>query len=185
MKGPCKGLRVSLPLLNGPRLTLRPARLGDLDFLADLNSDVDVMKHISGRPLRRSETEEEWTRRLGPRSANEKGLGYWVGSLGPREIGWWGLGHSESEPTAGELGFRIRAEHWRQGLGKEGTHVLLDHAFCDFALDRVWAGTVSANTASQRALESVGMRQTDEPFPGVLTYEIKRSDWLDRGGRSF
>lgn len=175
---------MSLPPLNGPRLTFRPAGLGDLDFLADLNSDVGVMKHISDRPLRRSETEEEWARRLWTRSANEKGLGYWIGYLGPRPIGWWGLGLTESEPTAGELGFRIQAGHWRQGFGTEGTRVLLDHAFYDLALDRVWAGTAIANTASQRTLESVSMTQTDEPFPGVLTYEIRRSDWLDGGGRS-
>lgn len=142
------------------------------------------MKHITGRPLRRSETEEEWAGRLGPRSANDKGLGYWIGSLGPRAIGWWGLGHTESDPTAGELGFRIEAKHWRQGFGKEGTRVLLDHAFWDFALHRVWAGTVVANTASQRTLESVGLQQTGEPFPGVLTYEIQRFEWLDQGGRS-
>lgn len=169
---------MSLPLLNGPRLAFRPAGLGDLDLFANLNSDVRVMEHISGRPLRRSETEEEWSRRLGTRSPNDKGLGYWIGSLGSRAIGWWGLGHTGSEPTAGELGFRIQAEHWRQGFGKEGTGVLLHHAFRDFALQRVWAGTVIANTASQRTLESVGLKQTDEPFPGVLTYEIQRSDWL-------
>lgn len=173
-----------LPLLHGPRLAFRPAGHGDLDFLADLNSDVAVMKHISGRPLRRSETEEEWSRRLGTRSAPEQGLGYWVGYVGPRPIGWWGLGHTESEPTTGELGFRIHAVHWRQGLGTEGARVLLDHAFRDLALDRVWAGTTIANTASRSTLASAGMAQVDEPSPGVLTYEVTRSDWLDAGGWS-
>lgn len=173
-----------LPVLDGPRLLLRPASLADLDFFADLNSDMAVMAHITGRPSPRSETEEEWARRLGPRSATEKGLGYWVGWVGAQPIGWWGLGHTSSEPFAGELGFRILSLHWRQGFGKEGARVLLGHAFGDHALARVWAGTTIANTASRRTLESAGLRHVAEPFPGVLTYEVTRTDWLRKGERA-
>lgn len=175
----CEGLGVSLPLLPGPRLLLRPASLGDLDLFSDLNSNIQVMEHIAGRPSRRSETEEEWERRLGPRSAIEKGLGYWVGWVEQQAIGWWGLGHTTSEPSAGELGFRIQSTHWRQGFGKEGARLLLGHAFGNGELARVWAGTSITNIASRRALESVGLRHAGEPFPGVLTYEITRTEWFN------
>jgi RimJ/RimL family protein N-acetyltransferase len=97
-------------------------------------------------------------------------------------VGWWGIGRTDPQPSAGELGLRIRSAHWRRGLGTEGVRVLLDHAFGDRGLARIWAGTASVNTASRRTLEAVGLRQTDEPFPGVLTYEITRSEWPGRAG---
>jgi hypothetical protein len=96
----CESRGVPLPLLHGPRLELKRASLWN----ADLNSDAEVMEHISGQPASRSETEEEWTQRMGPRSAPDQGLGYWVGYVNAQPIGWWGLGFTASEPRAGELG---------------------------------------------------------------------------------
>ncbi|NPD04224.1 GNAT family N-acetyltransferase [Nocardioides sp. zg-1308] len=169
-----------LPRLDGPRLTLRPARVDDLEFFADLNSDAEVMAHVSGRAASRSDTVEEWTRRVGERSDRAAGLGYWVGSADGRAIGRWGLGRTESDPRAAELGFRLRREHWRKGFGAEGARMLLAHAFTDLAVTRVWAGTVTANIASRRTLEAVGLEQVDEPSPGVLTFEVTRSQWRER-----
>lgn len=168
---------MTLPTLHGRRLTLEPATREHLPFFAALNSDDAVMEHISGRPSSWSETEDEWTQRLGPRSFHDLGLGYWIGLVEQEAIGWWGLGFNAVAPEAGELGFRVQRDHWRQGYGSEGAQLLIAHAFTDLDLTRVWAGTATDNTAARRTFAAVGMKESDEPFPGAVTYEITRRRW--------
>jgi RimJ/RimL family protein N-acetyltransferase len=171
---------MSLPTLRSLRLELFAATADDLDFLAALSSDPEVMAHVSSGPATRSQTENEWSRRLGERSAVEAGLGNWIGHVGGEPIGWWGLGRTDAEPGAGELGFRVSRAHWRRGLATEGVHALLRHAFVDCGVVRVWAGTSTANVGSRRTLAAAGLTCTDEPFRGVLTYEVSRDGWRSR-----
>ena len=151
-----------------------------LGFFTALNSDVEVMRHITGQPRSRSETELEWSRRLAHRTDADRGLGYWTGYVNGQPVGWWGLGFSDSDPQSGELGFRLLAGHWRQGLGSEGARLLLCHGFTNSRVDRVWAGTRTANLASRATLAALGLECTAEPFPGVLTYEITHDQWAAR-----
>lgn len=174
---------MSLPVLRGLRLELTAATSDDLEFLAALNGDPEVMAHISGGPATRLQTENEWSRRLGERTAVDAGLGYWIGSVDGEPIGWWGLGRTATEPGAGELGFRVSRGHWRRGLATEGVHAVLRHAFVDRGVARVWAGTSTANIGSRRTLAAAGLTCTDEPFPGVLTYEATRDGWRSRNHR--
>ena len=163
--------------LRTPRLHLVPATSEHLDFLAVLNGDPEVMRHTTGRPGSRPDTEAEWSRRLHERSDAERGLGYWIGLLDGHPVGWWGLGRDRADAEAGELGFRLARDHWRRGLGSEGARMVVEHGFSAVGLARVWAGTVSANAASRATLVRVGLDLTAEPVPGVLTYELSRATW--------
>ncbi|GAB3027750.1 hypothetical protein GCM10011376_17040 [Nocardioides flavus (ex Wang et al. 2016)] len=63
------------------------------------------------------------------------------------------------------------------GLAREGAYALLRHAFVDRDVARAWAGTITTNLGSRRALAAAGLSCTDEPAPGVLTYEVSSSVW--------
>lgn len=56
-----------------------------------------------------------------------------------------------------EIGWRLSAAHWNQGLATEGARAALYYGFETLALDEIVAFTVPANIASRRVMEKLGM----------------------------
>ena len=167
-----------LPVLTTARLTLVPASTVHLELFSRLNESEAVMRHVTGRPLSPVETSDEWSRRLGPRTDEARGLGYWTGFLDPDHfVGWWGLGVPAHENDAGEFGFRIDARYWRQGFGSEGGRRVIDYGFSSTDVQRIWAGTATENLASRAALEKLGLRCVHESEQGRVRYEVTRPEW--------
>ncbi len=159
-----------------------------------LDADPAVMRLLTGRPSTRAEVVDAMARRTRP-DAVERGLGYWAGSVEGSVTGWWSLALDDTDPTAAELGYRLRRDAWGRGLATEGAAALLRHAFETVGLQRVWARTMAVNTASRRVLEKVGLRAVstyvgswDDPIPGwesgEVVYERARADHRPGVGRS-
>jgi RimJ/RimL family protein N-acetyltransferase len=162
------------------RLRLRPITLDDVDLLVALDADPAVMRFISGgEPSGRDETERIVRRSLGHR---------WVAFERATEdfVGWFGL--RPSDPNARELGYRLRRAAWGRGLATEGARALIAEAFTTLATERVWAQTMTVNTASRRVMERCGMRfvrtfhlEGLEPIEGSeqgdVEYELRKADW--------
>src|SRR5262245_8535010 len=166
-------------------MTLRPITLDDVELLVELDRDPEVMRYVTGgRPTTREHNEEIVRRHLGSR---------WIGSdrSTGEFVGWFGI-----RPTATdeyELGYRLHRSHWGRGLATEGGQLLVDHAFSALGAERVWAATMTVNTASRRVMEKCGLRylrtfhlEWDEPIEGAeagdVEYELLRSEWLHRRG---
>jgi len=56
-----------------------------------------------------------------------------------------------------EIGWRIAATHWNQGLATEGARAVLEYALDTLGLPEVVSFTVPANLASRRVMEKIGM----------------------------
>lgn len=56
-----------------------------------------------------------------------------------------------------EVGWRLSATHWGQGLATEGAREVLLYAFRVLQLDDVVSFTVPANVRSRRVMEKLGM----------------------------
>jgi RimJ/RimL family protein N-acetyltransferase len=166
-----------------PRLRLRPITPDDADRLVTLDADPEVMRYITGgRPTPPDEAERIIARSIGHR---------WVAFAHGDDafVGWFGL-----RPSAGldrELGYRLRRACWGRGLATEGARALVDLAFAELDASRVWAQTMTVNTASRRVMERCGLRFvrtffTDWPEPiagseeGDVEYELTRSEWKQR-----
>jgi RimJ/RimL family protein N-acetyltransferase len=169
----------TIEMIETERLHLRPITLDDVDLLVELDSDPDVMRHISGRPSTRAEVEGVIRERLGWR---------WIATerASTAFVGWFGLVPCRNRRY--EVGFRLRRAWWGRGLATEGARALIDAAFSLVAAEAVTAQTMAVNTRSRAVMERCGMQHTrtfhlewDDPLPGTehgeVEYEITREDW--------
>lgn len=61
-----------------------------------------------------------------------------------------------------EMGWRLAAAHWGQGLATEGARAVAEYAFRVLRLDALVSFTVPANVKSRRVMEKVGMTHSPE-----------------------
>jgi aminoglycoside 6'-N-acetyltransferase len=150
------------PILETPRLVLRPFAEEDLDAFVAYRSDPEVARYQSwaapyppekARQLLAEVKEArpghpgEWNQLAILRKA-EPGL---VGDLAFRAL--------ESDPRQGEIGFTLARAHQGRGYAREAAGRLLDYLFGDLGLHRVVAVCDVENLASARLLERLGMRR--------------------------
>jgi len=80
-------------------------------------------------------------------------------------IGFIGLKNTafEAEFTpCVEIGWRLDAEYWNQGLATEGAKRCLDLAFNDLGLDEIYSFTSIINKTSERIMQKIGMIKIEE-----------------------
>jgi RimJ/RimL family protein N-acetyltransferase len=166
-----------------PRLILRPITTDDVDRLVELDADPLVMRFINGgRPTPRDEAA-----RIVERSQGHRWLAF--DRDGEEFVGWFGLRPAAAPER--ELGYRLRRACWGRGLATEGALAMIDTAFARLDARRVWAQTMTVNSASRAVLERCGMRyvrtfHVDWPEPiegtehGDVEYELTREEWEHR-----
>lgn len=168
-------------ILQTARLRLRSLREGDLDWLARLHGDPDVMRY-----LRPPDSRERTTRRLAElleEARREPGLGVWPAELVDSGdcIGWFVLTRLPGAEEEIELGYRLFPEHWGRGLATEGARGLVGYGFDRLGLDRLVAVARPDNLASHRVLHKAGfVRKGERRVKGELLafFEQRRSGAL-------
>jgi len=137
------------------RLRLRMFRLEDLDNLAALFADPDVMRYVAdGKPVGREETDkalrsviDHWRRRgFGRWAVEEKGTGQFVGFGGLRSL----LGTPE-------VVYHFARAHWGKGFATELARASLRFGFEERRFDRIVAVAKPGNAASIHVMEKLGM----------------------------
>ena len=130
---------------------------GDLDFVAEMLADPEVMRHYP-KPLSRAES-AEWIDRQRARYARD-GLGLWLVERRDDRtaVGQVGLALQEvdgrREP---EIGYLIHRAFWRRGYATEAARAVRGAAFGRFGYDRVISLIRPENDPSQGVARKLGM----------------------------
>ncbi len=147
-----------MAVLTSERLTLREMTDTDLDDMAALLGDPQVMSYYP-RPKTREEAQGwiNWNRRL----YADRGFGLWIVSLTATGefLGDCGLTIQQVDGVAEvEVGYHIRAERQRQGYATEAAAACRDLARERFSVERLIAIINPANRPSQAVAEKIGLR---------------------------
>ncbi|MGI9612256.1 MAG: GNAT family N-acetyltransferase [Acidimicrobiales bacterium] len=164
------------------RLRLRAMTIDDVDLLTTLNSDDEVMRHLTGRASTSDESAQELASSLGTRWLL---FGYDDGDF----HGW--VAATPVDPNGEfDLGWRLRRSAWGQGFACEAASSLVDHLFAAGAT-RLIAQTMAVNERSRAVMDRLGLvhartfhLDVEDPLPGTelgeVEYELTRATWEQR-----
>ncbi len=116
-------------VLESPRIRFREMSLPDIDYIASLLGDPEVMRFWP-RCYTRLEA-EAWVNRMEQRYARD-GHGYWLAldRATDQPIGQAGLLMCDVDGvTEPSLGYIVDRRFWRRGLATEAAATIRDHAF--------------------------------------------------------
>ena len=163
------------------RLRLRMLKDSDVDNLAALFADPEVMRYVgNGQPANRDEAEKalasiiaHWAREgFGRWAIEEKTTGEFVGYGGLRSL--------DGTP---EVVYHFAQRHWGKGFATEMARASLRFGFNDKGFERIVAIAKPGNSASIRVMQKLGMRfekQTSYYEIEVVQYSITAAEFNAR-----
>jgi ribosomal-protein-alanine N-acetyltransferase len=169
-----------MPTVQTARLRLRPFTPADLDALAAIYGDPDVMRYMrTGHPAPRERVQFVIDYYI--RYWQEHPFGLWAverqadGAL----IGQCGLFHLDGTPEV-EVAYLLAKAAWGRGFATEAAAAGLRYGFETADLDRIVAVVRPQNIASQRVLAKIGLHyERDARYYelDVRYYGLDRIDW--------
>ena len=160
------------------RLRLRMLRDSDLDDLAALFADPDVMRYVgNGQPVDRAEAEKALTSIVA--HWERCGFGRWaIEDKDTNEfVGYGGLRSLFGTP---EVVYHLAKRHWGKGFATEMARAALQFGFKQKGFDRIVAIARPGNAASIHVMEKLGMHfETQTSYYGieVVQYTVSADEF--------
>jgi diamine N-acetyltransferase len=151
-----------------PDLRLEPLALRHLPHIMTWVNDREVMQYFANRQTHISEEEEERYLRALLASANDRA---WSVFVGDRYVGQCSLNAIYWPARNGRLFIVIRRDAQGQGYGPAAVRALLDIAWGQLDLHKVWLIVRRDNRAAQAMYLKLGF-----DFEGVLRDEYRVND---------
>lgn len=180
-----------MTVLKTDRLLLRRWRDTDREPFARLNADPRVMEFMPGALT--PDESDGFLARI-ESHFEQYGFGLFAAELLRDQafIGFMGLSvptfHAHFTPCV-EIGWRVVADHWGQGLATEGGQEIIRYAFRVLGLEALVSFTAALNLRSQRVMEKLGMTHDPaedfdhprlpegHPLRRHVLYRLRRAEW--------
>lgn len=167
------------------RLILREVIETDVDGFFELDSNPDVHNYLGNRPIK-TKTEADNIIRHIRKQYKENGIGRWAieDKKTTAFLGWTGL-KLEKENINNhldyyDLGCRIIAKYWGQGIALESSKTCLKYGFEHLKLPTIYAAAQIENLASNAILKKLGFffhNSFDYDGSHHNWYSISKTDW--------
>ncbi len=167
-------------MLETSRLIIRRFAPDDLDTLAALRSDANVMRYIHTVPQTREAVEKRIEGFV--QQYDERGFAQWaVNDKETHElIGWCGFSYLDDTPPNIEIGYGFDKTHWGKGYATEAARACLRYCFENLNFEKVAAVAMPENFASRHVMEKLNFTYLREAFHwgvDVVYYELKQADF--------
>jgi RimJ/RimL family protein N-acetyltransferase len=141
------------------RVLLRPIAITDVEDIFSYRSLTEVAKYQYWEPFTKEQTLDFVNRNSNP---DFRKRGEWIGlAIISKDTGKLiGDCALKIEDNRAEIGCNISPKYQNCGFAKEILRLLIDYSFKITGVNEVYGITDSANTASIRLMESVGMVRT-------------------------
>lgn len=184
------GLNMGIPTLSTERLILRPLTLADAKRVQQLAGAYEIADTTGHMPHPYQDgMAEEWIK--GHASEFEHGEGVTFG-IQLREtgelVGAIGLTIQYHNDRA-EMGYWIGVPYWNRGYTTEAARAVLQYAFEELKLNRVYASHFPRNPASGRVMQKAGMKYEGTlrahfvrwgKSEDLVYYGILKNEWQDK-----
>src|SRR2546423_4793541 len=171
-----------MPAIETDRLLLRKFRPDDLNDLAAMFGDPDVVRYVgNGQPADRDEANRALQSTL--RHWEVNGFGRWA-ALDRATGTFIGFGGLRSLFGTPEIVYHLGKEYWGKGFATELARAALRFCFEDRGFHRIVAVAKPANNASIRVMEKIGMsfeKQARYYDIDAVQYQIRRDDFTWQG----
>ena len=170
-------LRPAYPIAT-ERLYLRPFAPSDLDALAAIHGDPEVVRYlylgVRSRDELRDVLTEKAQRIVLEKEGDTLNLAAVLRDRGEL-VGDVTLFWRSEQHRQGEVGYILHPAHGGKGYATEATLALLGIGFEDLGLHRIYGRLDARNTASARVLARVGMRREAH----FVENELVKGEWTD------
>ncbi|MDH7445946.1 GNAT family N-acetyltransferase [Aquimarina sp. 2201CG14-23] len=148
-------------LFSSERLGFRNWTLDDLDTMAAMNNDDDVMEFFPFKPTRKNT--KDFIVGMQQQFAKNGFCYFAVDILESKEfIGFIGLSEQsylEDTPVFVDIGWRLKKSTWNQGFATEGAKACLDFGFNQIGLDQIYSVAPEINIKSELIMKKIGMER--------------------------
>lgn len=152
-------------MIYGERIRLRALEKEDLPKFVEWLNDPEVRENLFANHPFSKAAEEKWFENMLTQPLFEQPLCIDIKSNNEAEetiwhlIGNLSLMHISNTNRSAELGIMIGDKHhWNQGYGTEAIRLLIDHAFNQLNLHRIYLRVYDTNPRGIRCYEKVGFQ---------------------------